>query len=85
MKKIIEMRWYVVGAPWLPSDMTPYIVAGREDPHVGLPVVDPMDYEEWVETRNDQPPDPFEICGHIVELHNKWLAEQPAPEERSEE
>lgn len=74
MRNILEMRWHVVGAPWLPSDTLPYIVAGNEDPHAGIPVVDLMDLEEWdQDTAASIEADPFAVAQHIVDVHNAWL------------
>lgn len=78
---LLNQRWYVVGAPWLQSDMMPYITAGNEDPHVGIPVVDMMDADEWIEAYSEDgsAPDMDEICQHIVDIHNTWLESLPKP------
>ena len=70
---LLNQRWYVVGQPWLPSNMMPYITAGNEDPHVGIPVVDMMDADEFSEAYEGEAPDYAAICQHIVDLHNTWL------------
>lgn len=77
MDEILEMRWYVVGAPWLPSDAMPYIVAGNEDPHVGVPVVDVMDLDDWDPDHNFKD-ERFAIASHIVDMHNRWLDDRDA-------
>lgn len=70
---LLNQRWHVVGQPWLPSNMMPYITAGNEDPHVGIPVVDMMDPDEFSEAYDGEAPDYAAICQHIVDLHNAWF------------
>ena len=82
---IMNMRWHVVGAPWLQSDLMPYIVAGNEDPHVGVPVVDVIDLEDWdPDAPATEESCPHEIAEHIVELHNNWLDTRDARRQKSD-
>ncbi len=39
--------WYTVGQPWLPRDTNTYVIAGHNDPHVGVPVCDFSDAAMW--------------------------------------
>ena len=39
--------WYTVGPPWRPSGCPSYIIAGHHDPHIGKPVLDAIDVDEW--------------------------------------
>ena len=65
--------WYVAGAPWVPSDLMPYIIAGHYDPHVGMPVVDMFDPEEWAESCEAEPFNPADMAQHICDLQNDRL------------
>jgi len=69
----LKQRWYVVGAPWLPTNMQPYIVAGNPDPYVGMAIIDFMESDEWAEIYDTEPPDRGEFAQHIVDLHNASL------------
>lgn len=39
--------WYIVGPPWAADAVGTYVVAGHHDPHVGTPVLDSIDIDEW--------------------------------------
>ena len=71
-KSHLDSNWYVVGPPW--GDGT-YIVAGSEDPHLGIFVADcefadeiPEAYEgEWdIAT-------PQELAARITKDHNRCI------------
>lgn len=72
----LTMEWHVVGAPWLPPNTSPYIIAGHYDPHVGMPVVDAFDPDEWAEACEAEPFDSFAVLQHICDLHNAALKGQ---------
>ena len=40
--------WFTVDLPWRPRGCGSWIVAGNPDPHVGTPVLDSIDIEEWL-------------------------------------
>lgn len=41
--------WFTVDLPWRSRDVPTYVVAGNPDPHVGTPVLDSIDVDEWME------------------------------------
>ena len=69
----LKERWHVVGPPWLQPGLSPYIIAGHHDPHLGMPVVDMMDPEEWSDSCEAEPFDVWAVAQHIVDLHNAAL------------
>ena len=42
-----EGPWYTVDPIWLAPGLGTYVVAGHHDPHVGTPVLDHIEIEEW--------------------------------------
>src|SRR5262245_7657798 len=39
--------WYTVELPWRAQGCGTYVVAGNPDPHVGRPVLDSIEIDEW--------------------------------------
>ena len=67
----LDSRWYVVGPPW---GANTEIVAGHNDPHIGIFVAD---CESWVELQEMYPAwdiaSPQDIAQRIADDHNECL------------
>ena len=71
----LNSKWYVVGPPW--GDGV-YIIAGHDDPHLGIFVTDCVSFASSWEERKAMIPDwdiasPQEVAQRIVADHNEML------------
>lgn len=82
MSDVLKQRWYVVDPIHLPPDVSPYIIAGHWDAHVGQMVCDmpmPHDLEsgdenpDWDQIERDAVAQGWAVARHIVDLHNASL------------
>lgn len=68
----LKMRWYTVDAPWANSgDAGLTIIAGSNDPHVGIFVLDLA--ESFGELDAFQIEFRRSLAQHIIELHNYMI------------
>jgi hypothetical protein len=63
---LLKQKWFLLGQPWTHSDQAGFaILAGDEDPHIGVFVADMQDYSDAVDDETARA-----IAAHVVKLHN---------------
>lgn len=68
-ERCVSMPWYILGPPWATSDYAGHtILAGSEDPNVGIAICDTYDFCEDYDIETARV-----IAQHIVDLHNDSL------------
>lgn len=69
VERCVSMPWFILGPPWAISDYAGHtILAGSEDPNVGIAICDTYDFCEDYDIETARV-----IAQHIVDLHNKSL------------
>jgi len=72
-------QWFIVLPPWKHDETTTWVIAGSDDPHVGIPVCQPFEVDDVTEEEEaaafDQANSDMIFIAHAKE-DIEWLLEQ---------